>query len=199
MLVIGLTGGIASGKSTVAKKLESLGAKLTDADQISREIVRKGQPAWQEIIRYFGENILLDSGEINRKALANIIFSDLEARAFLNSITHYRIKQIAREQIDTYRREKKVKLIVLDAALLIETGLNQEVEQIWLAACSQETQIKRLMARDNLNYGQAIARIKSQMPLKEKLDYADIIINTEGTIEYTLEQVENLWAKYVAK
>ncbi|WP_227765343.1 dephospho-CoA kinase [Zhaonella formicivorans] len=196
MLVVGLTGGIASGKSTVSKKLVSLGAKLVDADQIAREVVRQGQPAWQEITSHFGQNILLESGEINRKTLAEIVFNNSEARAFLMHVTHPRILNRSAELIEEYRQDRGTKLIVLDAPLLIESGAHRLVEQIWVVFCSLETQVRRLMARDNLSRGQALARIKAQMPLEEKLRYADEVINTEGTKAQTLEQVEKLWLKY---
>jgi dephospho-CoA kinase len=196
MLVVGLTGGIASGKSTVSKKLVSLGAKLVDADQIAREVVRQGQPAWQEITTYFGRSILLESGEINRKTLAEIVFNNTEARAFLMHVTHPRILTRSAELIEEYRQDRGTKLIVLDAPLLIESGAHRLVDQIWVVFCSLETQITRLMARDNLSRGQALARIKAQMPLEEKLRYADEVINTEGTKAQTLEQVEKLWLKY---
>lgn len=197
MLVVGLTGGIASGKSTVSNKLRDLGAYVIDADLLAREIVRKGQPAWHKIVDYFGVEVLLPSGEINRKLLGNIVFHNSQARHYLNQVTHPAILAKAAEEIHRVKEAGKAPLIVLDAALLIEAKADKLVDQIWLVYCRLATQLERLMARDNLTYEQAMARISSQMPLEEKLRYAHEVINTEGSLRETMEQVEKLWEKYV--
>lgn len=198
MLVVGLTGGIASGKSTVSKKLESLGALIIDADLLAREVTKKGEPAWRKIVDYFGLEVLLPSGEINRKLLGSIVFKDSQARQYLNQVTHPIILERAAEAIKEGKRGK-APLIVLDAALLIESGAYRLVDKVWLVYCSLTTQLERLMTRDNLTYEEALARVNSQMPLEKKLPYAHEVINTEGDLDSTMEQVEQLWKKYVLK
>lgn len=199
MLVVGLTGGIASGKSFVSKRLVELGANIVDADQIAREIVQPGQPAWQEIIAHFGRDIVQASGAIDRKALGEIIFNNPESRSVLEQITHPKILERVNQRIVTYKELAETKLIVVDAPLLIESGAHQKVDSIWLVYCSLEEQVRRLMARDKLQRGQALARINAQMPLQEKLRYAQEVICTDGTPENTIEQVEKLWDKYIKK
>lgn len=199
MLVVGLTGGIASGKSTVSHKLRSLGAYVIDADLLAREVVKKGQPAWQKLVDYFGKEILLSSGEINRKLLGDIIFHDSQARQYLNQVTHPAILSKAAEEIRKGKEEGKAPLIVFDAALLIESKAYKLVDKIWLVYCRRETQLKRLMARDKLTYEQALARISAQMPMEEKLRFAHEVINTEESLQKTMEQVEKLWEKYVSR
>ncbi|HHU32097.1 MAG: dephospho-CoA kinase [Zhaonellaceae bacterium] len=198
MKVIGLTGGIASGKSTVSNKLRELGAVIVDADAISREVVKKDGPVWHKIKEHFGSSVLLPSGEINRKALGNIIFNNSEARNVLNSITHPEIFKRAKEKIKALQKSGS-KVIVFDVPLLIESGYHTMVDKIWLVYCSKETQIKRLMTRNGLSREEAISRIESQLPLEEKLRYADEIINTEGSLSETEHQVQKLWFRYFSK
>lgn len=198
MSVIGLTGGIASGKSTVSKKLIELGAVIVDADLISREVVNKGEHVWHKIIEYFGQSILLPSGQINRKALANIIFNNEEARLNLNRLTHPEILKRSKERIK-YFQEKGKEPIIFDVPLLIESGAYNMVDKIWVVYCTKATQIQRLMARNGLSQAEAIKRVESQMPLEEKLRFADEIINTEGSLSETEARVEELWLKYFSK
>jgi dephospho-CoA kinase len=198
LLVIGLTGGIASGKSTVSKKLKEFGATIIDADLIAREVIKKNEPAWQRIKDYFGPGILLPSGEINRKALGNIIFNNAEARTFLNQVTHPEILKRCKDLINYYQGQGRDP-IVLDVPLLIESGANAMVEKIWIAYCSKVTQIQRLMTRDGLNYSEALKRIEAQMPLEEKVKFADEVINTEGSLEETENQIKELWFKTFKK
>jgi len=198
MTVIGLTGGIASGKSTVAKKLKQLGAVIVDADLIAREVVKKEEKVWHKVVEYFGQDILLPSGEIDRGALAKIIFNDDEARCNLNKITHPEILKRAEEQINYWRNMGKSP-IIFDVPLLIETGAYNMVDKIWVAYCPKTTQIQRLMERNGLSQEEARSRVESQMPLEEKLRFADEVINTEGSIEETEAQVEELWLRYFKK
>lgn len=197
MKVIGLTGGIASGKSTVSKILKDLGAYIIDADVISREIISKGTEAWKEIVEYFGEDILLPNGEIDRKKLGNIVFADKQKLEKLNLITHPRIIKRIKEIIMEEKRKGKEKAIVLDAAILIEMGMKDMVDEIWLVSVDKDMQIKRLIERDKLSYQNAINRIRVQMPLSEKAKYADYVIDNSKDIGYIRNQVGKLWERVI--
>jgi dephospho-CoA kinase len=193
LLVVGLTGGIASGKSTVSLLLKNKGAVIIDADEIAKRTMLPGRPAWFRTVNHFGEQILNDKKEVDRKKLANIVFSDKKQLANLNSFTHPEILKEIKEQLEHHKKAGE-KVIVLDVALLLELGLTDMVDEVWLVAVDEKTQLKRLMAREkNLNLKQAMARIKSQMPLKEKLKSAHRIIDNSGDLERTRIQVDELW------
>ncbi|WP_371381625.1 dephospho-CoA kinase [Sporomusa aerivorans] len=192
MIVIGLTGGIASGKSTVSTMLRELGAYIVDADKLSREVTLPGRPAWQEIIDNFGAEILEPNGQINRKCLGQIIFTDSQARALLGCITHPRIEAEAMAAID-HARQNGYERAVLDAPLLIEVGWHVKVDAVWVVFVDKKTQLARLIDRDKLSCEEAISRINAQLSLEEKLKYADIVINNSETKEKTQEQVARAW------
>lgn len=192
MVIIGLTGGIASGKSSVSRILADLGAVIIDADHTARQVVRPGEPAWHEIRRVFGAGVLKPDGQLDRAGLGAIVFADPKARRKLNDIVHPRVigqieKEISRE------RDRGSRVVIVDAPLLLETGMEGMVDQVWVVAVTEETQIQRLMARDGLNREEACQRIKSQMPLAEKLQKADRIIDNNGSPAETREQVLGLW------
>lgn len=193
MLVIGLTGGIASGKTTVATILQELGAEVLDADEVAKKIVQKGKPAYKEIINTFGRKVLTSDGDLNRKLLGKIVFNDEEKRKKLESIIHPRVKEYFLEEIQRIKEKDPQKIIVLDVPLLLESGMETLVDEVWVVAVSEELQIKRIELRDRIGRQEALKRIKAQMPLKEKLKYADRIINAEGTLEDTKRQVVSLW------
>lgn len=193
MLVIGLTGGIASGKTTVATILQELGAAVLDADEVAKKIVQKGKPAYKEIINTFGRKVLTSDGDLNRKLLGKIVFNDEEKRKKLESIIHPRVKEYFLEEIQRIKEKDPQKIIVLDVPLLLESGMETLVDEVWVVAVSEELQIKRIELRDRIGRQEALKRIKAQMPLKEKLKYADRIINAEGTLEDTKRQVVSLW------
>ncbi|MDI6601132.1 MAG: dephospho-CoA kinase [Thermoanaerobacteraceae bacterium] len=197
MKVIGLTGGIASGKSTVSNILKGLGAYIIDADEISREIIKKGSEAWKEIVDYFGSDILLPNGEIDRKKLGNIVFADKEKLDKLNAITHPRIIKRITEIIEKEKKKGKEKAVVLDAAILVEMGLQSMVDEIWVVSVDKDMQIKRLIERDKLSYENAINRIRVQMPLSEKVKYADYVIDNSKDIGYIRNQVSKLWERVI--
>lgn len=182
--LIGLTGGIASGKSTASNILKELGATIIDADRIARKIVKKGNPALSEIEEYFGKDILLSNGELNRKKLANIVFNNKEDLKKLNEITHPYIYMDVSNEINYHKDICKKDLIILDAALLIESDLIDLVEEIWLVAVSEEIQLKRLMDRDKISREDAKSRINTQMPLEIKKQYANRIIDNSKDIDY---------------
>ncbi|NLY53740.1 MAG: dephospho-CoA kinase [Firmicutes bacterium] len=193
MYRIGLTGGIATGKSTVAAMLRELGAKVIDADKIAREIVQPGQAAYHDIVEYFGPDVLLVDGQLNRRRLAEVIFNNPEARQFLNQATHPRVIARIEELVDAAITSGYRLPIVLDVPLLIEAGMASSVDAIWLVITDAETQLQRLMARNQLTYAEACARIKAQMPLAEKKQWADVIIDNSGSIAATRQHVEKHW------
>lgn len=195
-MIIGLTGGIASGKSTVSKMLKDLGAHIIDADIIARKVVEKGQKAYNRIVQSFGVEILQQNGELNRKKLGNIVFSDKTKLDLLNRITHPEIISSIAEEI-AIAKAKGYKIIVLDAAMLLELGLQDTVDLVWLVVVSQEIQIKRLMERDKLSLEEAECRINSQFKNEEKIKYADEIINNEKNIEEVKEEVVILFSNLV--
>ncbi len=189
---IGLTGGISSGKSTVSAMLEQLGAAIIDTDIIARKIVEPGQPAWQEIVAAFGTSCLFPDGHINRKLLGEIIFTDDHKRRVLDKITHPHIQNTARQALQA-AAQQGIKTAVLDAPLLIEVGWQHMVQAVWVVYVDEETQIERLMRRDRLDRSQALARIHSQMSLREKLLFATVVIDNSGNLEATQKQVFAAW------
>lgn len=193
MLVIGLTGGIASGKSTVANILAGLGARIIDADKIAREIVEPGKPAWEEIKLTFGPQYLKFDGSIDRRALGNLIFSDATARQKLNAITHPLIKKEITDRVAVYRKQEPSGVIVIEAPLLLEAGMQPMVDEIWVVTAPEEVRLKRLMARDNLSREEALQRLKSQLPEEERLKYATRIIDTSKDIATTTAIVKAIW------
>ncbi|QNB44869.1 dephospho-CoA kinase [Thermanaerosceptrum fracticalcis] len=197
MLVIGLTGGIASGKSTVSRYLRERGAVIIDADALAKELVARGTPAWQEIVAFFGSQVLDEAGNIDRKRLGQIIFVDPQARTKLNSIVHPKVIEATKKRIRELKDNDNVPLIVVDAPLLIEAGMTDLVDEVWVVAVPVQEQLNRLMFRDKLSQEEAIKRIHSQMPLEEKLTYADRIIDNSGSVEETLEILDALWKEIV--
>jgi len=192
MIILGLTGGIASGKSTVAKQMRRLGAEIIDADDIAREIVKPGQTAWHKIIACFGNDILLADGAINRKKLGKLVFVDEKKRKQLEEITHPEIMAVIHERIARARRMGQ-RILVLDVPLLIEVGWRSLVEYVWLVYVDRDTQLQRLIKRDNLSWEEAQQRLAAQMPLEAKKKYANVIIDNSKTLEETEAQVQRAW------
>lgn len=186
MLIIGLTGGIGCGKSTVSQIIKNMGAGIVDADLISMAVLEKGQEAYTEVVKAFGTDILETDGNINRKALGNIIFSDEDKRELLEDITHPKIIKEIENQIEICCKEG-VELIIIDAPLLIEADMQDMVDRVWLVTVPENIQIERLMKRDNCTAEGAMARIKAQMPFEEKEKYANVVICNDRTKE-DLEQ-----------
>lgn len=191
MKVIGLTGGIASGKSTASAYLRELGAVIVDADAISRASTRRGGAAFEAVCAAFGD-ILGADGEIDRRKLGGIVFADEDARRKLNSIVHPAVMAESRAQIEN-ARASGVKVCILDVPLLFETGMEKLCDETWLIYVPREEQIRRMAERDGLDAAAAAARIDSQMPLEEKLKRADVAIDSSGTIEQTREKLHRLW------
>ena len=197
MRVIGLTGGIASGKTSVAAFLERLGAAVVDADLLAREVVEPGEKALDKIVAAFGSGVLNGDGSLNRAALAEIVFSDPAARRTLEAITHPAIRARAEEKLAALR-EQGVPAVFYVAPLLIEAGNSHRVDEIWVVYLDRESQLARLMARDSLDRDAALKRIASQMPMEEKKKLGRIVIDNSGTREELEAQVRRLWSEEIA-
>lgn len=195
-MVIGIAGGIACGKSTISKFLEEKGAYIIDADGIGREVVQKGEKAYNEIVRHFGSHILLNNGEINRKKLGNIVFSNPGELKVLNDITHPEIVKRISRKVDNLKKTG-VKAIVIDAAILIEMGLNKYCDKIWYIQTDKETQLSRLMERDRFDSKNAQNRIKRQHRNERNISFADVIINNDKPLEKIKKEVIEIWDKTI--
>lgn len=193
MKIIGLTGNIASGKSTVASILKNLGASIIDADQIARDVVGKGKPALQKIADHFGTEVLKSDGTLNREVLGSIVFNDEDKREILNSIIHPEILREISTLIDKYRSEGK-DIVIIEAALIVEREkLKQMIDKLIVVNTSEKTQMERLMRRNDYSAKQAQARINSQMPAEQKIKHADYIINNDSDLEHLSNQTKEIW------
>jgi len=194
MRVIGLTGGIGSGKSTVARFLAELGAIVIDVDKTGHELLNSDTPVRRKVIATFGEQILDANGEIDRHKLGDIVFHNPEARLRLNRIMHPRMKQQATEQIKAYA-EKGAGVVVLEAPLLVEAGWASAVDEVWVTTASEATILRRLQERSGLSASESTARLRSQLPVAEKLKHADVIIDTDCSLDELEAKVKTLWQK----
>jgi len=192
--VIGLTGGIASGKSTVARMLEKLGAVIIDADQLAREVVMPGTPAYRAIVDAFGSGILNPDLTIDRRELGRLVFADAAARKRLEKITHPAIGMRAEERLAELRRAGLPAVFYM-AALLVEAGVTSRVDEIWVVYVDRETQVARLMERDGYSREGALGRIAAQMPIEEKKKLGDVVIDNMGTPDETERQVKENWER----
>lgn len=192
MVVIGLTGGILSGKSTISGMLAEKGAIIIDADKIGHEAYKPYTKTWQELRYAFGDGILKKNGEIDRKRLGEIVFADPDTLIRLNRIVHPRMREMVREEIDCLKGEG-VDVLVLEAAVLIEAGWTDLVDEVWVAVAPEQVVIKRLKERGGLSEEQARARIRSQISTEERAKHADIIIDTYCELSEVRARVEELW------
>jgi len=183
MLTVGLTGGVASGKTAVSRVLREEGAYIIDADQIARELVQPRKPAWNEIIRAFGKEILREDGSIQRKKLADKIFTDPEQRKVLNQILHPRIeKEIDRRAREIGQKDPEA-IVVIDAPLLVELGMHHKVDRLIVVTSTQSQQMERLKKRDGRSPEEASKLLFSQIPIEEKVKLADFVVRNEGSLE----------------
>lgn len=189
----GLTGGVASGKSTVARMLEGLGARIIDADRLGHELLRASLPISQEIVRRFGSGILDPEGEIDRRLLAAIVFADPAKLRELNALVHPGIIARVEELAEQYRSEDPRQVIVVDAALIFEAGIGSRFAKVIVAWCRPEQQVERLMAKAGLQREEAERRIAAQMPAAEKRSRADFEVDCSGSLEETRAQVAALY------
>ena len=194
MRVLGLTGGIGSGKTLVGEMFAQLGAEIIDADQLARDVVEPGQPALGEIVERFGPDVLQADGRLDRAKLGGIVFADASARTALNAITHPRI----RERMEAAVSERKVRsgVLILVIPLLYESARTALVEKVIVVWVDPQTQFRRLVERGGLTAEQAQQRIAAQMPLDQKRAVADHVIDNRGTPEETRRQVETIYRGY---
>ncbi len=187
--VIGLTGNIACGKSLVLSTLAELGAETYDADRVAHAVMRHGARAWQGIVDRFGEAVVGEDGEIDRRKLGGIVFSDPQALDDLDHIVHPAVVDAIRASV----RQSTNDVVVIDAIKLFEAGLAADCDEVWVVNCTREQQIERLMQRNGLTREDAITRIEAQPPQSEKLARADRVVDNTGSAEATVEQVHRLW------
>lgn len=197
--VVGLTGGIASGKSTVARHFERLGVPSVDADLLAREVVEKGSAGLAAIVETFGEDILLPDGNLDRKAMGQRVFADPAARAQLNAITHPRIAALGAERVRMVG-EKGVPYVLYEAALIVENGLHRAMAALVVVSADAATQRARIMQRDTLSLVEAEARINSQAPLEKKLAVADFVIdNSQVNLDTLAKRVQEVHAALLVR
>ncbi|OME74819.1 dephospho-CoA kinase [Paenibacillus odorifer] len=192
-MIIGLTGGIASGKSTVSALLVSKGARLVDADVIAREVMLPGHEVLAAAVKHFGSEILSSDGTLNRGKLGDIVFQDPAALQALNNLTHPAIRREIKERMNSMEEEDPKKLTIVDIPLLFESGLENMFHEILVVYVPREVQIARLMERNGLSLEQAEARLNAQMDIEAKRNKADYIIDNSGELAHTEQQVAVLW------
>ena len=197
MKIIGLTGGIACGKSTVSTELRAHGAAIIDADALAHELSQPHQPIYNAYVERFGSEIVAADGTLDRAAIARRVFADPAVRAEVEAIAHPIIRRAAEERLRVARDENK-RAAVLDVPLLFEAGWDVLTDEVWVVALPAEEQLARLLARDkSMSEGEARARISAQMPLSEKCARADIVIDNSGTAKETRECIEQLWRERI--
>jgi len=192
MKVIGLTGGIGSGKSTVSEILAELGAVVLDADKVGHQAYQPGTETWKDVVAAFGQEIVAADGSIDRRKLGTIVFGDPEALTRLNRIVHPRMYDMMAEQIEEYRRQG-AKVVVLDAAILIEANWTPLVHEVWVTVASEPTVVQRVRERTGLPEEQIRSRIHSQLSNEERKKHATVVINNDGSLDELRATVVELW------
>ena len=192
MFVIGLTGGIGTGKTQVSRLLEELGASIVNADLLGHEVYEPQSEGWHAVVNAFGEQIVSDNGEIDRRALGGIVFSDDSALQQLNAIMHPRIYDLAEQRLKGLAGQG-VTTAVLEAALLIEAKWTPLVDDVWVTVSPEEDIIARLQERNNMDEATARSRIDSQMPQTERVEHADVIVENNASLEDLSDSVKELW------
>lgn len=199
MLQVGLTGNIASGKSNASKKFAELGAHVIDADRLAHELTAYGTKTYRKIVDAFGKEILCSDGSIDRKKLGRIVFFDPEKRFLLNNLTHPVIGSEMQRRIQALEQTCRKGIIIVEAPLMVEVGSYKKYHCLVVVTCSPSMQISRLIKRDNLTMEEAKARIRSQMPIEDKLKLADYSIDTSGTMEETENQIVAIYKKLLKR
>lgn len=197
-MVLGITGGIATGKSTVAALFAELGAVLVSADTLAREVVSPGTKVLAKLAARFGSEILAADGSLDREALAALVFADEKNREVLNQITHPAIASLAEERLD-HLRQTDAALIVYEAPLLFEAAAEGRVDKVLVVTATADIQLRRLMARSRLDRAAAVARVDAQMPLAEKVRRADFVIDNSGDVNQTRQAVAALYRQLIAE
>ena len=197
MLVIGLTGSIGTGKSEAARQLEALGASIISADQVGHEAYTPNTEAWEHVVSAFGDEILQDDGEIDRRKLGTIVFSDPGQLERLNQIMHPRMAQMVADKVEVLRRQG-VEVVVVEAALLFEAGWDSLVEEVWTTDSPEQAVIERLKVRNDMSEEEARKRMSSQMGRTERLNRSDYVIENSGDMVAVGVAIKELWDRRVA-
>ena len=193
MLIVGLTGGVASGKTTVSQILKEEGAYVIDADRIARELVRPHAPAWKKVVKAFGKEILREDGSIHRKKLADKVFADFHQRKLLNQILHPRIGREMNRRAKEIGEKDPEAIVVIDAPLLVEEGGHHQMDRLIVVTTTQAQQIDRLKKRDGISPEKALRMFSSQMPLEEKAKRADFVIRNDGSLQETKKKAREVF------
>jgi dephospho-CoA kinase len=199
MLNVGLTGGIACGKSTVAQMFLLLGAHLIDFDKLAHEVQETGRPAWKEIVRYFGKDIRKQDETIDRNRLAQIVFADKKELKALNNIVHPYVFSLWQERLDKIKSKEERAIVLSDVPLLFEGNMQHLFDLTILVLISPEEQVRRLMERNGVSKEEAGKRLKSQMPIAEKIKMADIVIENKGAPAETEKTVAKVWKELLIR
>jgi len=192
MLVIGLTGGIGTGKSEVSRMLQRLGAVVIDADRVGHEVYRPQTSTWRRVVEAFGDEVLTPSGEIDRKKLGSIVFADQKALARLNAIVHPEIREELARRIEELR-SKGTPVAVVEAAVLIEAGWDALVDEVWVTHSREDAAVARVARRNNLSPAEVRRRVRAQVPFEERRMHADVVIENDSDLETLRHKVEVLW------
>ena len=192
MKVIGLTGGIGSGKSTVSQFLAELGAVIVDADRVGHEAFKPDTDVWREVVAAFGRQILTPNGDVDREKLGETVFANPESLLRLNQIMHPRIYEMVKARLEEYRRQG-VSVVVLEAPLLIEAGWSSLVDEVWVTVAPEPTVLRRLKERPGLSEQQSLARIHAQLPSEERIKHADVVIDNDCSLNELKAKVRELW------
>ena len=198
-LLVGLTGGIATGKSTVSAILRQLGGEIIDADRLARDVVEPGQPAWTEIVAEFGQDVVTAEGALDRKKLGAIVFANPERRRRLEAITHPAIRERFLARLDELAERGFTGIVVFDAAVMIESGNYKNMDRLVVVVTDEATQMARLRGRDGTDDAEGRRKIASQMPLAEKAKLADYVIDNSGDRDATAEQVRRVFAALMSE
>lgn len=191
-MVVGLTGGIGSGKSAVARMFKEEGAKLIDFDYLARLVVEPNKPAWRDIVEYFGSEVLSPDRTLNRSALAEIVFSDPRSRKALEGFTHPRIFEKRDALLESIKEEDPHSIVIVDFPLLFELGLREEIDKVILVYVPRELQLERATQRNGLSREEVEKRLRAQVPIEEKKALSDFIIDNTGTLQDTRNQVKKI-------
>ena len=194
MLKVGLTGGIASGKSLIAKELSRLGCHVLEADALGHEVLLNSSPAFAQVLKEFGTSVVTD-GTIDRKKLSALVFHDPVRLKTLTDIVHPAVRRLTEARQAALESSDPTGILVYEAAILVETGGFRDFDKLIVASCPEETQIERAMARDGSSREAVVARLSRQFPLSEKVRFADFVIETGGTMEQTIEQTRSVYEK----
>ena len=194
MKVIGLTGGMGSGKSTVSQFLAKLGAVILSADKVGHEAFKPDTKIWCKVVATFGRQILTPDGNIDRKKLGDIVFGNPESLSRLNQIMHPRMYDMVKAQLEEYRRQG-TRVVVLEAPLLLEAGWTSLVDEIWVTTAPEATVLKRLEERSGMSQAESLARLRSQLSPTERVRHANVVINTDCDLDELRSRVKGLWQK----